>query len=559
MKDADFDYANLTGELGKYLKKGWTESASLLNWFLENVFRLDDTEAHDAICDKPNDKGIDGVYVDHTLETIFFFQAKIRQGEAPKFGDAPLRDFAGTLLQVDSPEKVEALLKGGAHPELKRVLTKYNVKSLLEKGYKVSGIYVTNEILDANGIEYLKIGDADGKISVYDRVRIADELIDIDAAPGVDSEFVFDVSYVDPMKFQVGKVATSFVFPVKAVELAELAGISDGTLFSQNVRFSLGNTPVNKQISKSISDKAQHTLFPLYHNGVTILCRKAHLDAGKLTIANYMVVNGAQSITSFYHNKKFLTPDLRVLAKVIELNDQELANTITVNSNNQNAIKPRDLRSNHHIQVRLREEFEKLNFDGYVFEVKRGQKIPAGKSVISNEEAGRLILAFDLEEPWSCHQIYKVFDDKYGEIFGRPSVSAHRIILLSKIMDIVTEEAEKIKFKPFGHYGLTRFFLLATIKRIMKEDERGREIADFPALVVNNGEKLAVFLKGIKTILSGIIVDLNYEVTELGDNFDYKSDLKSPVKVKEYMDALIKSYEKDVARGKAPKLSDLLG
>jgi hypothetical protein len=558
MNLADLDYANLTGELTRYTKKGWSESAAFLNWFLENVFRIEDTEAHDAICDKPNDKGIDGVFVDHTLETVFYFQSKIRQGVSPAFGDPPLRDFAGTLLQVDTPEKIEALLQGGANPELKRVLTNYNVKGLLEKGYKIAGIYVTNETLDANGIEYLKIGDAENRITVYDRVRICDELIDVDAAPGIDGEFAFDVSYVEPMKFQVGKIATSYVFPAKAVELADLGGIADGTLFSQNVRFSLGNTPVNKQISKSISEKEQHILFPLYHNGVTILCKKAELAENKLRINNYMVVNGAQSITSFYHNKKSLTPDLRVLAKVIELNDQELANTITVNSNNQNAIKPRDLRSNHHIQIRLREEFEKIGFDGYVFEVKRGQKIADGQHAISNEEAGRLLLAFDLEEPWSCHQIYKVFDDKYGEIFGRPSVNAYRIILLSKIMDIINEQIENIVPKPFGHYNLTRFFLLAMVRRIMKSDKMGREISDNPSQLFGEKGKLDAFLEGVQTILSGVVVDLNYEVAALGDDFDYKSDLKSPVKVKEYMDLLMKSYEKDVARKKAPTLADLL-
>jgi hypothetical protein len=271
-----------------------------------------------------------------------------------------------------------------------------------------------------------------------------------------------------------------------------------------------------------------------------------------------MVVNGAQSITSFYHSKENLTPDLRVLAKVIELSDQDLGNTITINSNNQNAIKPRDLRSNHHIQVRLREEFDKIGLDGYVFEVKRGQNIPEGKHVVSNEEAGRLLLAFDLEEPWSCHQIYKVFDDKYGEIFGRPSVDAYRIILLSKIMDVIKDEVEKIHFKPFGHYGLTRFFLLATIKRMMKADGAGREIADNPAPLVKDAKRRKKFLDGVRTILNGVIVDLNYEVAELGDDFDYKSDLKSPVKVKEYMDKLMKSYEKDVARKKAPTLVSLL-
>ena len=57
---------------------------------------------------------------------------------------------------------------------------------------------------------------------------------------------------------------------------------------------------------------------------------------------------------------------------------------------------------------------------GFFFEIKRGEKAPAGKTVIPNDEVGRALLSFDIQEPWSAHQIYKVFDDKYAEIFGGP-------------------------------------------------------------------------------------------------------------------------------------------
>ena len=62
----------------------------------------------------------------------------------------------------------------------------------------------------------------------------------------------------------------------------------------------LGNTKVNKAMRDSVQEKGQHQFFPLYHNGVTILCERAEItDDMHLTIENYVVVNGAQSISTF--------------------------------------------------------------------------------------------------------------------------------------------------------------------------------------------------------------------------------------------------------------------
>src|SRR5690606_26938590 len=157
----------------------------------------------------------------------------------------------------------------------------------------------------------------------------------------------------------------------------------------------------------------------LYHNGITLLCSEAELDTDsmKLRVKDYVVVNGAQSISTFYKNAKLLSDDLRVFTKVIALRDDDLARKITLNSNNQNAIKARDMRSNHIIMLRLKAEFEE-QFPDFQFEIKRGEPRNE-RTPLTNEHAGRLLMAFDLNEPYSCHQVYKVFDDKYADIFGR--------------------------------------------------------------------------------------------------------------------------------------------
>ncbi|WP_343731111.1 hypothetical protein [Duganella sp.] len=96
---------------------------------------------------------------------------------------------------------------------------------------------------------------------------------------------------------------------------------------------------------------------------------------------------------------------------------------------NQGAVKARDFKSNHPIQARLQQEFKKHYGGSYALAVKRGE--PIGSAVtISNEVAGLTLIAFDLGEPWTTHRKYQVFDERYNEVFGRPEVTAGKIVML---------------------------------------------------------------------------------------------------------------------------------
>jgi hypothetical protein len=553
MKPLDLQYANLKPRISSFEEKGRGESPAFLNWFLENIFRLDPVDADDAICDKANDRGIDGIYVDHNQSEIIVLQSKLKQREAT-VGDATLRDLAGSISQLNTVDSVQALIDGGGNAELKNVLSRNNIKGLVEKGYKVIGALICNQPLDANGAEFARQNPA---IRIYDRTKIASEFIDIDSEGGIKGEVTFDASYVSPMEIQTSESTKTFILPIQASELMKMSGIDDGTLFSQNVRQSLGNTKVNKALQESVKNKDEHKNFPLYHNGINILCQHAVLENDKITVTNYVVVNGAQSISTFKKSASYLTPDLRVIAKIVELDDVSLARRITINSNNQNAIKPRDLKSTNDIQLRLRQEFLKMTGGEFDFEIKRGQESAVGAVVITNEEAGRLLLAFDLLEPESCHQIYKLFDDKYSDIFARPAVTAWRIITLFELMKRIQLAMEDITYRPLSKYGLTRFFLLSVVKIMIDSDETASNYMKYPNKIVEEG-KMDQFCGAISEVLKSIIVDLNYEIADMGDAFDYKGDLKSPNKIRELRTKLLRSYEKDVARGKALSLGKLL-
>ena len=324
-----------------------------------------------------------------------------------------------------------------------------------------------------------------------------------------------------------------------------MPGIGDGSLFELNVRLPLGSTKVNKAIRDSITEQSQHVKFPLFHNGITALAEKVYVDKGAVTIENFVVVNGAQSLKQFYSTDKKISSDLKVLTRIIEIGgNTDLAREISINSNNQNGIKPRDLRSNDAVQVRLQAEFEKLKSEGYSFDVKRGDE--GAGNTISNEYAGKLLLAFDLDEPWSCHQTYKVFDEKYAEIFARPEVTAKRIIFLAKIMNLIEGHLDKLKNASFAHYGLTKYAILAAIKKLLNSDPIGITLCQKPEIAFE-GKRMDCVLKLIDDLLTSVVIDLNHEMDQ-GALSDYKSELKSKNSVERLISELLRSYEKDRAR-----------
>lgn len=93
-----------------------------------------------------------------------------------------------------------------------------------------------------------------------------------DRAPGA-----FDILGLDVAQHVVDVDQRAVIAPIRAREPVALDGISDQTLFAFNVRGPLGKTKVNKDMTKTIMDKTKHKIFPLFHNGITIIAKTLEL------------------------------------------------------------------------------------------------------------------------------------------------------------------------------------------------------------------------------------------------------------------------------------------
>lgn len=527
-----------------------------LKWFLENILRLDEFETDDACVDAKHDKGVDAIYVDDVSEVVSIIQSKTKTSDKATLGDTELKDFFGTLAQFKSKEKIENLAAETKNERLKQAITRNGVSEKIEAGYEVKGIFITNIQANADAHNYLQKIDS---IELYDAVEISRDYVDLEVDGGISQEFRFDISDSDVIKYDAGGAATR-IFLTPALNIIKMDGISDGSLFDQNVRLSLGNTKVNKSIKSSIKQKTEHGDFPLYHNGINVLCREIlHEDDHSLSVQDYVVVNGAQSLTSLLSEKSKITDDLKILVKLIEVKgDTSLSQKITRNSNNQNAIKARDMKSNHNIQDRLKVEIDKISEGEIAYEIKQGEK-NKGKEIIPNEAAGLVLLAADLEQPWSCHQKYKVMDDLHSDIFGRPNVTGSRVLALWRCFQSTQEALPEIEDNSFANYTLTKYFLLYSVMNIIKDDPTGSNVLKSIDQVAKN-KKFNDLATGFSKLAVSAAIDLNAEIDpEDEEHFDYKNLLKSQRWCKHMSAKLVAQHKKDVRRSKADSVEEIFG
>ena len=527
---------------------GRGESASFLMWFLENYFFLEHDDAVSSICDHQNDKGIDGMYVDDEDEAIYLFQSKYSPLDNQDQGDNDIRNFVGSRNWFNTEETINQLLASTASQELKSLISQANILDKLS--FRKVLVFVTNKKFNTHAIEYITVVD---NIEAYDceflferYTYFADQEIHF---PPVDLRLE-NLTRIEcdlpPMKVRV--------YSIQAKELLKLQGIQDRTLFYKNVRYGIGNTRINKDIKDTIENLAEHKNFFLYHNGISVVCNSLTEDLAnhKITLSDYAVINGCQSMLSFYENQSRLSNRLFVLVKVIQLTgDSPLTQKVTHNANNQNAISIRDLRSNDTVQKALQREFDMAFNHQILYLRKRGESEVGYQQVISKDFAAQIIESVYRGSPQNTHLKQKLFGEEYSKIFSR-KVNAEKIYLGSLLYRTVEDNAELLNDVHIRDYGLALCFFSYVLAEILRESNLGKHILDRPKDYVT--AKKSVLLAALKKEWELITPDINADIEEFAEQhdnyFDYKNLFKNSQFVKEMSRRIKADYTRITRRNR---------
>ena len=131
--------------------------------------------------------------------------------------------------------------------------------------------------------------------------------------------------------------------------------------------------------------------------------------------------------------KAKVAQDAFVLFRFYEIPQRDVADRISVNTNSQSAVKPRDLRSNDKRVIALKRAYENTYRDGYVI-TKRGEARPADKDEQKTVDIAMLtkyLMAWQCQRPNIAYNENKLFD-KYFDLLFKAEYPPADILTLNR-------------------------------------------------------------------------------------------------------------------------------
>jgi hypothetical protein len=414
-------------------------------WYLRNIHMRDVIQAKDDITDGADDKQIDAIVVDDEKQTVFIIQGKyISTGSI----DAePLREVLSSWMQLRDLISLQNM----GNDKLKRKLME--VANALEDDYEVEfELVTTGKLTEAANNDLATFQQSLVELSENESFNASIFVIDADELknryelalekdnPTINHKI--DLTNCPVLEANIsGNKAVIAAIPLK--ECIRFPGIKDGTLFKKNVRQSLGlSNRVNKGIKSTIYSD-QHKEFFFYHNGITAICNNIKLENSKLILNGFNVVNGCQSLTTMLSCSEQVKKidETYVLFRFYEIPQRERADKISINTNSQSAVKPRDLRSNDKKVLNMKRAYELKYANGY-FITKRGEQPPASKDkkhVVDLVNLGKYLISWHSQRPNIAYSETKIFDKYYDQLFKKDYPSEN-ILALERWMQTVWDK-----------------------------------------------------------------------------------------------------------------------
>ena len=391
-------------------------------WYLRNIHLRDSNQAKYDITDGADDKQIDAIVVDDSSSAVYIIQGKFIG--AASVNAEPLREVLSSWVQLKDLVK----LQEGGNEKLKQRLV--DVSKALEDEYEVVFELITTANLTESALkdlkrfqeELAKNEELTASLNIVDNEELKRRY---DLALEQQSPVINFTLDLEPNKYVsmevAGTRAIAAAIPLKGC--IKFPGIKDGTLFQKNVRQSLGlNNRVNKNIKSTIYS-GRHRDFFFYHNGITAICNKMKLNNNTLSLNGFSVVNGCQSLNTILSCSERVKnlEDTYIMFRFYEIPQRDRADKISISTNFQTAVKPRDLRSNDKRVLNLKRLFEQNYPQGY-FITKRGEEAPPSKDrkyVVDLVDLGKYLISWHSQRPNIAYSESKIFDKYFEQLFKR--------------------------------------------------------------------------------------------------------------------------------------------
>lgn len=473
-------------------------------WYVRRIL-LQNTEATKiAVVDGANDKKIDALVIDDENRNIIIIQGKFY--ETGKIDSEPLNEILSAWVRL---QDLHSLQNDGNNKLKERIEV---LRQALEDEYSiVFELLTTGEFtppassdyeIFSNKLEESK--DFSASITLVNAHLLEARLIDAEAKQLPTLNHVVNIDSGKVMTFDI-KGTRSIVAAIPLLECLRFPGIGDQKLFRKNVRQTLGWNTVNKRIKSSLKSERPQDFF-FSHNGITAICSEFSLNAEKtkLECKDLNVINGCQSLTTIYRCsediRKMQNDTGYILFRFYEIPQKDLVDKISINTNSQSAVKPRDLRSNDRVILSLKRAYEAMYPDGLLIN-QRGMEIPGNidkSKTIDVGELAKMIMAWHCQRPNISYNEKKLFDELYKNVF-KSDYNPVSILalntwgrLISVSWDILNLE-DVLKASP----AYVKYHLLYSISSLIAYANGQGDKVPFPSatleIVTNHGKEIIPF------------------------------------------------------------------
>ena len=508
-------------------------------WYLRRVLLRDPVQARDDITDGSNDKWIDAVVVDDEEQRIIIIQGKFIN--ASKVDSGPLEEILSAWMRL---QDLSALQKD-CNEKLKRKLEA--VRKALDEEYRIDfELLTTGELTDAAKADLKafseKLSESDdftASLTLVDTELLETRLAEADAHELPSLQHTLKVNSAKTLLTHVTNARTIVtLLPLK--ECLAFPGINDGRLFRKNVRQSLGsNNKVNRAMRQTLNTEKIKDFF-FYHNGVTALCDQLDYDEklGEIKVKGLSVVNGCQSLSTIYTASERVrseqASDACVLFRLYEIPERTLADRISVNTNSQTAVKPRDLRSNERVMVGLKRAYETRYSSGF-FITQRGTVRPADKDENFTVDAAvlaKMIMAWHCQRPNIAHNEKKLFDEYYKTIF-RTGYDPGSILALQTWLNAIDKAWDNLNLDDQLRAGRAhvKFHLLFSVSALYANVNKQPTMVASPSHTLKAAQAPSQILPLAATCLQNAFQSAYNEAVVSGKVFSPQNWLKSGASV----------------------------
>ncbi|MCH5050817.1 MULTISPECIES: AIPR family protein [Pectobacterium] len=364
----------------------------------------DDIEASNAVCDSSNDGGIDAIFVSHVEKKLICVQAKYNQSGNSTWS---LTDFlrfkeACSYLQREEYHRFDERVSAKSQ-DITIALDSIDYKFYFIMAH-TGKVGAASQILTDMQTWQSELNDDacvnTGSMSSSDYPFQVHLFSAEDISSAIQGQSLSAINLEDVELMEYGKIIephNAYFGAVTGEQISEWWSTHGTQLFSKNIRNILGQTDVNDSIKKTVLDEPNNFWF--YNNGITVLVREANPHRrntsdnarGLFTFHDISIINGAQTVSSIglIAKQNNLSEDylrgIRLQARFIVTDDNDLVKNITRANNHQNRVLGRDFASQEYEQVRLNKD---LIVEGYTYQLLRTNEIQgATDKVITIDEA----------------------------------------------------------------------------------------------------------------------------------------------------------------------------